>query len=185
MLILPSTQWEDIISIMRHEEKGCFSPSEHYVVQLSQQYGLNYVMRKETYSNVSYHICDWLYNIESIDDGLVPLLWGCTEDLTAEIMVKSLLYTEQELLWIDWLVMKYVRCYKPWLMMYIIAEDLSAKYFGKALSYMTYEVWGVIVYMYIFCWYSNQVVWKEWLYSIYVLVKLWWPIEKQCMRMYE
>jgi hypothetical protein len=54
-------------------------------------------MRKESYSNVSYHICNYLSNIESIDDGLVPLLKGCKEDLTAEIMGKSLLHNVQEL----------------------------------------------------------------------------------------
>jgi hypothetical protein len=38
-----------------------------------------------------------LYYIESIDDGLVPLLWDCKEDLTAEIMIKVLLHNLQEL----------------------------------------------------------------------------------------
>jgi ankyrin repeat protein len=45
-------------NLMRHEERGCFLPSGHCVLLLSQQYGLKYAMSIETYFNESFHICN-------------------------------------------------------------------------------------------------------------------------------
>jgi hypothetical protein len=94
MTMLLSTKYKDVTSIMRLEEEGCFLPSERCILLLSQQYGPSYAMNTETYFNESLHICDCIMLSQSIGDGLVPLFWGCKEDLNTKTIV-ILLYDLQ------------------------------------------------------------------------------------------